>query len=82
MPSGEANLGVVKRTLREERARRTLLLSKAGRLLAVEILESVLQKQPEQYQPRATASGGLCRFALSEQPNTRYEQHREKCDAT
>lgn len=43
MPSGKADLGVVKSTLREERARRALLFSKAGRLLAIEILESVPQ---------------------------------------
>jgi hypothetical protein len=43
MPLGKADLGVVQSTLREERARRALLLSKAGRLLAIEILESVLQ---------------------------------------
>src|ERR1700733_1748626 len=36
-------VGRVKSTLREERARRALLFSKAGRLLAIEILESVLQ---------------------------------------
>ena len=39
----EADLGVVQSTLREERARRALRFSKAGRLLAIEILESVLQ---------------------------------------
>jgi hypothetical protein len=43
MPSGKADLGVVKSTLREEPARRALLFSKVGRLLAIEILKSVLR---------------------------------------
>jgi len=42
-PSGKAALGVGKSTLREERARRALLFSKTGRLLPIEVLESVLQ---------------------------------------
>src|SRR5882724_2178565 len=42
-PSGRAALGVGKSTLREERARRALLFSKTGRLLPIEVLESVLQ---------------------------------------
>src|SRR2546430_10807806 len=42
-PSGRATLGVGKSTLREERARRALLFSKTGRLLPIEVLESVLQ---------------------------------------